>query len=75
LYNWYTVNTAKLAPAGWHTNTDAEWITLTTYLGGESSAGGKLKETGTKTRKMVIQSVASGIRMDLVLDRIMAEVL
>jgi len=39
LYNWYTVNTAKLAPAGWYTNTNAEWITLTTYLGGESSAG------------------------------------
>ncbi|NOY38329.1 MAG: hypothetical protein GXO83_12260, partial [Chlorobi bacterium] len=27
--------------------TDAEWTTLTGYLGGESFAGGKLKETGT----------------------------
>ena len=26
---------------------DTEWNTLTTYLGGESIAGGKLKETGT----------------------------
>jgi len=32
LYNWYTVNTNKLAPTGWHVPTDAEWTTLTTYL-------------------------------------------
>lgn len=47
LYNWYAVNTGKLAPTGWHVPTDAEWTTLTTYLGGESVAGSKLKETGS----------------------------
>jgi uncharacterized protein (TIGR02145 family) len=47
LYNWYTVNTGKLCPTGWHVPTDAEWTTLTDYLGGESVAGGKLKEYGT----------------------------
>jgi uncharacterized protein (TIGR02145 family) len=47
LYNWYTVNTNKLCPKGWHVPTNAEWTTLTTYLGGESIAGGKLKEKGT----------------------------
>jgi uncharacterized protein (TIGR02145 family) len=47
LYNWYTVNTGNLCPTGWHVPNDAEWTTLTTYLGGESVAGGKLKETGT----------------------------
>ena len=47
LYNWYAVNTGKLCPAGWHVPTDAEWTTLTTFLGGENVAGGKLKETGT----------------------------
>jgi uncharacterized protein (TIGR02145 family) len=47
LYNWYTVNTNKLCPKGWHVPTDEEWTTLTTYLKGESVAGGKLKETGT----------------------------
>ena len=45
LYNWYAVNTGKLAPAGWHVPTDGEWTTLTTYLG-ESVAGDKLTETG-----------------------------
>ena len=47
MYNWYTVNTNKLCPKGWHVPTDAEWRTLTTYLGGEGVAGGKLKEKGT----------------------------
>lgn len=45
LYNWYAVNTGKLAPAGWHVPADAEWTTLTTYLGGESVAGDKMKAT------------------------------
>jgi uncharacterized protein (TIGR02145 family) len=47
LYNWYAVETGKLSPVGWHVPTDAEWTILTTYLGGEEVAGGKLKETGT----------------------------
>jgi uncharacterized protein (TIGR02145 family) len=47
LYNWYAANTGKLCPTDWHVPTDAEWLTLTTYLGGEDIAGGKLKEAGT----------------------------
>ena len=47
LYNWYTVNTGMLCPTGWHMPTDADWTTLITLLGGDSEAGGKLKETGT----------------------------
>ncbi|MCX6320482.1 MAG: fibrobacter succinogenes major paralogous domain-containing protein [Bacteroidia bacterium] len=47
LYNWFTVNTGKLCPTGWHVPSDTEWTTLTTYLGGTSVAGGKLKESGT----------------------------
>jgi uncharacterized protein (TIGR02145 family) len=47
LYNFYAVSTGKLCPTGWHVPTDAEVTTLTTYLGGASVAGGKLKEIGT----------------------------
>ena len=48
LYNWYAVNDSRgLAPSGWHVPTDNEWSTLTSYLGGEGVAGGKMKEIGT----------------------------
>lgn len=59
LYNWYAVmgiwNTPslsdplqrkKLAPTGYHIPSDTEWNTLITYLGGESIAGGKMKQEG-----------------------------
>ena len=44
LYNWYAVVDPRgLAPKGWHVPSDAEWTKLVYYLGGKSSAGGKLK--------------------------------
>ena len=53
LYQWNemmqnvtTEGTQGICPSGWHLPTDAEWTTLTTYLGGLTVAGGKLKETG-----------------------------
>ncbi|MGG7036199.1 MAG: fibrobacter succinogenes major paralogous domain-containing protein, partial [Flavobacterium sp.] len=48
LYNWYALNDPRgLAPIGWHISNDEEWIELTDFLGGESSAGGKLKAKNT----------------------------
>lgn len=32
LYNWRTVNSGKLAPAGWHIPTDVEWNTMQNWL-------------------------------------------
>ena len=59
LYNWYaakgiyttgnipSTDTLNICPSGWHVPTDADWTTLTTELGGESVAGGKMKSIGT----------------------------
>lgn len=46
LYNWYAVDSFRLAPAGWHIPSHQEWTALSDFLGGEEAAGGKLKETG-----------------------------
>lgn len=46
-YNGFTVIRNNLCPDGWHVPSDQDWTILITYLGGESVAGGKLKETGT----------------------------
>ena len=33
LYNWNTINSKKLCPAGWHIPSDDEWKSLEIYLG------------------------------------------
>jgi uncharacterized protein (TIGR02145 family) len=49
LYNWYAVTDSRgLCPTGWHVPSDAEWTMLTTFLGGESVAGGAMKSTATQ---------------------------
>jgi uncharacterized protein (TIGR02145 family) len=45
LYNWYTINTGKLCPIGWHIPSKAEWDNLIAYIG-NNNYGGKLKEIG-----------------------------
>jgi len=59
LYNWTAAMASSasssanpsgvqgVCPTGWHLPSDAEWTELKDYLGGQSIAGGKLKETGT----------------------------
>jgi len=32
LYNWYAVDTKKLAPDGWHVPTDSEWTVMEKFL-------------------------------------------
>ncbi len=40
-------NVQGICPNGWHLPSDDEWTELTTFLGGISVAGGKMKEPGT----------------------------
>lgn len=47
LYNWYAVNTAKLAPTGWHVPTDAEWKQLEMTLGMTQAQADKSGNRGT----------------------------
>ncbi|MCB9192124.1 MAG: fibrobacter succinogenes major paralogous domain-containing protein [Flavobacteriales bacterium] len=47
LYNGYAITDSRgLAPEGWHVATDAEWTSLVDFAGGETEAGGNLKEIG-----------------------------
>jgi uncharacterized protein (TIGR02145 family) len=56
LYNWYSVNTGKLCPVGWHIPTDIEWHSLILYLDPSATfnsnesytAGAKMKVTGNE---------------------------
>ncbi len=44
LYNWHAVNDPRgLAPDGWHIPTDEDWCAMISFLGGEKTAGKKLK--------------------------------
>lgn len=52
LYNYYVVDPASnggknVCPTGWHVPTNGQWTDMTTSLGGEAGAGGKIKEAGT----------------------------
>jgi uncharacterized protein (TIGR02145 family) len=49
LYNYFAVTDPRnVCPAGWHVPTYNEWGILIDYLGGQGTAGGKMKTTGTQ---------------------------
>ena len=78
LYNWYAVSPTtnggkNVCPTGWHVPTDADWTVLTDYLGGETVAGGEMKEVGTaswntpntgSTNTSLFTGLPGGLRYD-----------
>lgn len=77
LYQWNeamqystTPGVQGICPSGWHLPTDVEWTTLTTFLGGEALAGGKMKSTtgwynnGNGTNSSGFTALPGGIRYD-----------
>jgi uncharacterized protein (TIGR02145 family) len=46
LYNWTAAMSEDICPSGWHIPSDGEFTQLTSFLGGSSVAGGKMKEAG-----------------------------
>lgn len=69
LYNWYAVTDSRgLAPKGWHVPSDAEWTTLTDFLGEANAAGSKMKSTsgweknGNGTNESEFTALPGGIR-------------
>jgi len=46
-YNWQTVSTNKLCPAGWHVPSKEEWNTLLGYLGEHGDAALFMRKEGT----------------------------
>lgn len=53
LYNWYAVNTQRLAPKGWRVPSKQDWDILINYLGGQSKAGEKLKNGNWDAHKQI----------------------
>lgn len=48
MYTWYAATDARnICPSGWHVPNEAEWDKMIEILGGDSLAGGKMKDTST----------------------------
>lgn len=56
LYNWYAVNTGKLAPAGWHVATDADWKKLQDYLMANGYSYDGNEQSGKIAKSLAAQS-------------------
>ena len=59
LYNWYTINTGKLCPIGWHVPSDNEWIILENYL-----ISNGYNYDGTTTGSKIAKSLGATINWD-----------
>ncbi|MDR6781859.1 fibrobacter succinogenes major paralogous domain-containing protein [Pedobacter africanus] len=61
LYNWEAAHNSKIAPAGWHVPSDAEWQVLYNYIGGRREDGAKIQQPGTNY--WINNNIATNITM------------
>ena len=65
LYNWYTINTGKLCPDGWHVPSDDEWSTLTYYLTnngyGYGGSGNDIAKSMASTSDWFVNTEVGGV--------------
>lgn len=60
LYTWYAITgNNNVCPAGWHVPDNSEWQALANFLGGDSIAAAKMKETGTSHWAVTNSSVTN----------------
>lgn len=70
LYNWYTVNTDKLCPSGWHVPTDDEWTDLENYLIANgynydgTTSGNKIGKSLASTSGWELRSIIGSVGND-----------
>lgn len=64
LYRWYTVNTGKLCPTGWHVPSSDEWDVLEKYVGVDEAFNLKStsgwNDSGNGTDLCVLNALPSG---------------
>jgi uncharacterized protein (TIGR02145 family) len=65
LYNWYAVNTGKLAPTGWHVPTSEEWITLKNYVAANLGISDSVAKALASTTNWASSSKEGAIGNDL----------
>jgi len=71
LYNWYAVNTKKLAPTGWRVPDTADWKTLQRYLianafnWDETKTGNKIAKSLAATMDWKISTNSGAVGKDL----------
>ena len=65
LYNWYAVNTGKIAPIGWHVPTNEEWTMLENYLSVNIGTSGSVAKALATTTDWLTSTNVGAIGNDL----------
>lgn len=65
LYNWYTINTGKLAPIGWHVATLTDWENLEKYIKTKLEKSGSTAKALASTTNWTNDTIPGSIGYEL----------